>query len=53
MKEVSWGGGVFYLICISEIVKEMSDDMTPPEANSLGSSDKPKKIVPLKARGSP
>ena len=46
--------GVFYVICISEIVKEMPDDMTAPEANSLGRSDKPKKVVPLKARlGSP
>lgn len=53
IREERWAG-LFYVICISEIVKEMPDGMTAPEANSLGNSDKPKKVVPLKARlGSP
>lgn len=41
------GAVVFH---ISEIVKEMSDDMTFPEASSLGSSSKLKKVVLLEAR---
>lgn len=35
---------------ISQTVKEMSDNGVFPEANSLGSLGKPKKLVPLKAR---
>ena len=42
IREKRWAG-LFYVICISEIVKEMPHDTIPPEANSLGSQTSQRK----------